>query len=137
MVGHFPLEEAILVRVQVPQLDIFKFTAKVQKVVICLSHTPFDKGWKILYYLHMKTPDFDRIRCEEQRSISDFCGEYNKDLPESFTRASVSLLAEYRRSHPEAFRMSGTWTLDQHRKKIIDWLPMQAPRTIASGAHLA
>ena len=79
----------------------------------------------------MKAPDLDRLRSEEQRSINDFCGEYNKDLPASFTPVSVSLLTEYRRSHPEAFRNGGNWTLDQHRKKIMDWLPMHVSRSVA------
>jgi hypothetical protein len=76
----------------------------------------------------MKTVDLDRIRCEEPRSIADFCNQYNKDLPESFARASVKLLNHYRDTHPEAFRRDGAWSLDQHRKKVMDWLPTQASR---------
>lgn len=78
--------------------------------------------------MHMKAPDLDRLRSEEARSLNDFCGEYNKDLPASFTPASISLLTEYRRLHPEAFRNGGSWSLDRHRKKIIDWLPMRVSR---------
>jgi hypothetical protein len=77
----------------------------------------------------VKTPDVDRIRSEEQRTLANFCEQYNKNLPESFTRASVKLLTEYRRTHPEAFRLSEAWSLDQHRKKIMDWLPMNSSRS--------
>jgi hypothetical protein len=78
----------------------------------------------------VKTLDLDKLRSEEQRTLGNFCEQYNKDLPESFTRATEELLMEYRRTHPEAFRTTKSWSLDQHRKKVMDWLPMQSSRTI-------
>jgi hypothetical protein len=77
----------------------------------------------------MKLPDLDRERCEKSRTLPEFLELYNADLPEGFPRATREALLEYRASHQESFKNSKTWTLDVHRKKIMDWLRVAAPTT--------
>ena len=70
----------------------------------------------------MRTPDLDRERCEKKRSLEDFLALYNENLPVAFPRASSVLLAEFRSAHTGLFSRGNAWSLDQHRRKVMDWL---------------
>jgi hypothetical protein len=59
-----------------------------------------------------------------QVSLLDFLKSYNKNIPENFPRASADLLRKFKESHPSFFKHGDLWSLDEHRKKIIDWLPL-------------
>lgn len=73
----------------------------------------------------MRTPDLDRERSEKKRSLAEFLALYNENLPATFPKASVSLLEEFRHHHMGLFpRHSNVWSLDQHRRKVMDWLRM-------------
>ena len=69
----------------------------------------------------MRTPDLDRARSEKTRTLAGFLEEYNEHLPASFPRASAALLKEFRTAHQSLFK-TGVWSLDLHRKKVMDWL---------------
>ena len=70
----------------------------------------------------MRSPDLDRERSERSLSFGDFLKSYNEGLPVQFPRASLSLLREFRKAHAPLFKSSESWSLDQHRKKVMDWL---------------
>jgi hypothetical protein len=72
----------------------------------------------------MKTRDLDRERSELKVTQAEFLARYNEGLPASFPRASRPLLAEYRKKYPGQFKEDGLWSLELHRKKFVDWLPM-------------
>ncbi|MEK7514511.1 MAG: hypothetical protein AAB587_01700 [Patescibacteria group bacterium] len=55
--------------------------------------------------------------------LSDFLKSYNTNIPESFPRASVPLLKKFQAAHATLFKNNNLWSLDRHRKKLIDWLP--------------
>jgi len=71
----------------------------------------------------MKGPDLDRERSEKLLSLKDFLKNYNEDLPSQFPRASTKLLNIFRAGYPGSFKSEDGWSLDQHRKKVMDWLP--------------
>lgn len=70
----------------------------------------------------MKLPDLDRLRSEKSVSFSDFLKSYNEGLPLEFPRATLALLREFRKVHASLFKSDNLWSLDQHRKKVMDWL---------------
>ncbi len=74
----------------------------------------------------MKAPDLDRIRSELSRSLDGFLASYNENLPLTFPRASAALLEEFRSTHDKLFKKGSQWSLDQHRKKVMDWLRSRA-----------
>lgn len=74
--------------------------------------------------LVMKLPDLDRIRSEKKTSIGDFLASYNENLPSVFPRASLPFLKKFRKANTNLFKDNAEWSLDQHRKKVMDWLPM-------------
>jgi len=71
----------------------------------------------------MRLPDLDRERSEKSLSFGDFLKSYNEGLPLEFPRASLALLREFRKAHTTLFKSDDNlWSLDQHRKKVMDWL---------------
>ncbi len=71
----------------------------------------------------MRTPDVDKERSERALSFGDFMKSYNEHLPVQFPRATLALLKEFRKVNTSLFKTNGAWSLDQHRKKVMDWLP--------------
>lgn len=69
--------------------------------------------------------DGDRIKESEMRiSIADFLASFNKNMPKSFPQVTPALLKKFQEAHAALFKDGNTtWSLDQHRKKLIDWLP--------------
>lgn len=62
-----------------------------------------------------------------QISLADFVKSYNQNMPGNFPRASVELLLKFKETHSSLFKNGDLWSLDQHRKKVIDWLPQSHP----------
>jgi hypothetical protein len=60
---------------------------------------------------------------EMRISLGDFLKSYNKSIPLGFPRVSTALLKKFKETHPLFFKHGDLWSLDEHRKKIIDWLP--------------
>ena len=56
------------------------------------------------------------------KSLIDFVHYYNKNVPEVFPRASVKALEKFQVTYPALFGTSKEWTIDKHRKKLMDWL---------------
>jgi len=73
----------------------------------------------------MKPPDLDKERSEKRLSLSDFLTSYNESLPMDFPRASVVFLKEFKKTFPSLFKSDDTWSLDNHRKKFMDWRPQR------------
>jgi hypothetical protein len=73
----------------------------------------------------MRLPDLDKERSEKLLSISEFLKSYNEGLPTDFPRASLPLLREFRKVHETLFKRNNSWSLDQHRKGVMNWLPSQ------------
>lgn len=74
----------------------------------------------------MKLPDVDKIRSEKSLSFGEFMKAYNEHLPEQFPRATLALLREFRKVNVGLFKNSAPWSLDQHRKKVMDWITSRA-----------
>ncbi len=58
----------------------------------------------------------------EGKTLTTFVRYYNENTPEQFPRASVESLTKFKASHAELFKESDEWTIDKHRKKLMDWL---------------
>lgn len=77
----------------------------------------------------MKSPDLDRARSEKPLTLPAFLKSYNEGLPASFPRASLPLLREFKKLHVSLFKRNDSWSLDQHRKVVMNWLPTkQVPK---------
>lgn len=85
-------------------------------------------------YIH-KPPDLEKERSEEKLSITEFLTYYNSTLPSDFPQASLLLLTEFRTSHANLFKEKDIWTLGEHRKRLMDWLPQQTKKPVHSSAR--
>ena len=56
-------------------------------------------------------------------SLSEFLKSFNQNMPANFLQVSEEQLKKFKKEHEILFRKSDTWSLDQHRKKVMDWLP--------------
>ncbi len=52
-----------------------------------------------------------------------FMESYNKSIPVGFPCVSVKILKHFQALHPAFFKHSDEWSIDKHRKKVMDWLP--------------
>ncbi|MCX6787198.1 MAG: hypothetical protein NTY93_01590 [Candidatus Kaiserbacteria bacterium] len=80
----------------------------------------------------MKLPDLDRLNSEKSLSLSDFLKSYNEGLPAQFPRASLPLLREFKKEHATLFKHTDSWSLDQHRKVVMNWLPSRC-KAVSNG----
>lgn len=66
------------------------------------------------------------IQLEINRTVTPlliFMESYNKSLPLNFPRASAKMLKQFQILHPMLFKNGDEWSIDKHRKKLMDWLP--------------
>ena len=56
-------------------------------------------------------------------TMAVFMETYNKSIPDSFPTVSVQILKKFQALHPILFKNNDEWSIDKHRKKLMDWLP--------------
>ncbi len=55
-------------------------------------------------------------------STSVFLASYNRDIPKGFPEASLENLEQFYKAHPLLFKDGRKWSMDRHRKRVMDWL---------------
>lgn len=55
-------------------------------------------------------------------SAGVFVEYYNENIPDAFPRATLKTLKEFQNLHPSLFKENCEWTINKHRKKLMDWL---------------
>ena len=55
-------------------------------------------------------------------TLADFIESYNRSIPVGFPRASAKVLKEFQVAHPALFKTGDKWSVDRHRKRMMDWL---------------
>lgn len=71
----------------------------------------------------MRGVDLDRERSEKKLTLKEFGICYNQGLPEGYPPVTTALLKTFSTVNAHSFKEEGVWSLDQHRKKVMDWLP--------------
>lgn len=56
-------------------------------------------------------------------SESEFLTSYNANMPEGYPKVSLPIMEKFKQAHQNLFKGKGFWSLDQHRKRMIEWLP--------------
>lgn len=62
-------------------------------------------------------PNFTKV------SLMVFIDYYNQHIPEGFPKASEAILNKFKETHSSLFSGDNNWTIDKHRKKLMDWIP--------------
>lgn len=60
---------------------------------------------------------------QTKTTLLTFMESYNKSIPVSFPKVSVKILKHFQLLHPILFKHSDEWSIDKHRKRVMDWLP--------------
>jgi hypothetical protein len=60
---------------------------------------------------------------ERPMSEAEFIESYNKNMPEGYPKVSFSIMEKFKEAHASLFKGKGAWSLDQHRKRMFEWLP--------------
>jgi len=55
-------------------------------------------------------------------TLEAFMASYNKSIPEGGQTVSVKLLKEFQVKYPSLFKHGDLWSIEKHRKKVMDWL---------------
>ena len=53
----------------------------------------------------------------------EFMDNFNQNMPAGYPHVTSAILARFKANHLPLFKGSGAWSLDQHRKRMIEWLP--------------
>lgn len=56
-------------------------------------------------------------------TIEEFQKSYNENMPMEHPQVSIEQLEKFKAQHPNMFKGDNSWSLDQHRKRMIEWLP--------------
>ncbi|MEK7507567.1 MAG: hypothetical protein AAB602_00575 [Patescibacteria group bacterium] len=62
-------------------------------------------------------------RNQIRTSLLVFMESYNKNIPVDFPHPAVKILKIFQELHPMLFKRGAEWSIDKHRKKLMDWLP--------------
>ncbi len=74
----------------------------------------------------IKPVDKEKERSGRIRSIHEFVASYNQNLPSRFPQATLAQAKEFQKAFPTLFNDGrDSWSLERHRKKMMDWLPRQ------------
>lgn len=71
----------------------------------------------------MKKPPRPTPAYELPMSEAEFIESYNRNMPEGYPKVSVMVMEKFKEAHASLFKGKGFWSLDQHRKRMIEWLP--------------
>lgn len=63
---------------------------------------------------------------QAQISFSEFLESYNRNMPSAFPRATVVLMKKFKEDNVSLFKHGDLWSLEQHRKRLMDWIPRNA-----------
>jgi len=77
--------------------------------------------WYYRFYMRKYPKELDVSQL--QITLPEFLASYNKNMPQGFPRASTALLKKFQAAHSALFKNGDLWSLEQHRKKLMDWLP--------------
>ncbi len=70
----------------------------------------------------MKRKNLEQAVNQTVVSTAVFMESYNKHLPKGFPAAPMKNLEEFYRSHSMLFKNGYKWSIDKHRKRVMDWL---------------
>ena len=57
---------------------------------------------------------------QNELTMDDFLVSFNDNMPGSFPKVNEELLLQFKQEYPTLFKNSKKWSLDIHRKKLID-----------------
>ena len=60
---------------------------------------------------------------ETPMTAQEFLKSFNDNMPQGYPLVTPEILEKFKLAHPHLFKSPNLWTLDLHRKRMIEWLP--------------
>lgn len=54
---------------------------------------------------------------------AEFMESFNHNMPDGYPLVTIEIMEKFKLAHPTLFKGRSRWNLDQHRKRMIEWLP--------------
>ncbi|OHB17597.1 MAG: hypothetical protein A2734_01075 [Parcubacteria group bacterium RIFCSPHIGHO2_01_FULL_40_30] len=70
----------------------------------------------------MKSKSNELEQNQAMTSLVVFIENYNKSIPKDFPRATTKALKEFQITHSALFKRPDDWSIEKHRKRLMDWL---------------
>jgi len=70
----------------------------------------------------MKRKNAEFERNQIKTSLAVFIENYNESIPKGFPSVTIKALKEFQTTHPKLFKKNNEWSIDKHRKRLMDWL---------------
>lgn len=77
------------------------------------------------YVYHMKRKGDPLEKNLISTSLDVFLENYNACVPKGFPQADAEVLKQFRTAYPALFKKVDMWSIDRHRKRLMDWLSLQ------------
>lgn len=77
-----------------------------------------------------KDPNFIPVY-ERTMTEAEFLASFNANMPEGYPHVTLEIMKKFKAAHPSLFKSEHAWNLDQHRKRMIEWLPQHVEHTEA------
>ncbi len=77
----------------------------------------------------MKRKSFESEANLAKTPMLEFIEAYNKTIPADFPRATPEALEQFRATHATLFKGKHGWSVDRHRKRVMDWLSSYQTKT--------
>jgi hypothetical protein len=74
----------------------------------------------------MKTTPKGPTINEAHITLTEFVVSYNKMIPAEWPQATSELMKRFKTDNTSLFKNGDLWSIDLHRKRIIDWLPLNS-----------
>jgi hypothetical protein len=59
----------------------------------------------------------------ESLTPAEFLESYNRNMPEGYPHITLEIMKRFKEQNATLFKKGDVWTLDLHRKRMIQWLP--------------
>jgi len=60
---------------------------------------------------------------EALTTVIVFMEYYNQNIPPTYPKATEKSLLAFKANYPGLFEKGEAWSIDKHRKRLMDWLP--------------
>lgn len=77
----------------------------------------------------MKRKSFESEANLAKTPMLEFMEAYNRTIPAGFPRATPEALEQFWATHTILFKGKAGWSVDKHRKRVMDWLSSYQART--------
>ena len=77
----------------------------------------------MLILMKRKNDPFEKNLLNTTSAI--FIENYNKSIPQGFPQATGEALSKFQVAYPGLFKKADMWSIDKHRKRLMDWLSGQ------------